>query len=210
MLSWAPAALSDLSGFRHWRETEEQKVYGTYFHIRAVLLRSAEHFIIHFQGIDWEAKMQSFTNDGGTVCGTNWNRVWGHTSQAAASDLHKGTRVITNRCHISFSIKVIKWVEIPKDEVFEVCAWGYIAQLPAISEEGELCTGNELWPPKFSLIIASKSIMCALHQIITGLLFLFLTCYLGLLAWKIKLSYLVLEEFLPLPLLYLGIYHWSE
>lgn len=66
--------------------------------------------------------MQSFSDDGGPVCGTNWNRVWGHTSQTAVSDLHKETRVMTNRCHITFSIKVIKWVEIPKDGVIEVSA----------------------------------------------------------------------------------------
>lgn len=101
-----------------------------------------------------------------------WSRVWGHTSHTAASDLLKETRLITNRCHITFPIKVIKWVEIPKDEVIEVCAWGYIAQLPTISGEGELCTGNELWPSEFSLITAIKSIMCAPHQIIKGLLIL--------------------------------------
>lgn len=66
--------------------------------------------------------MGSFSNDGAPVCGTNWSRVWGHTSHTAASDLHKETQVVTNRCHITFSIKVIKWVEIPKDGVIEVCA----------------------------------------------------------------------------------------
>lgn len=98
---------------------------------------------------------------------------WGHTSHTAASDLHKESRLITSRCHITFPIKVIKWIEIPKDEVIEVCAQGYIAQLLTISGEGELCTRNELWPFEFSLIIASKSIMRAPHQIITGLLFFF-------------------------------------
>lgn len=117
--------------------------------------------------------MQSFPNGGGPVCDINWNGLWGHTSHTAPSDLHKETWVITNRCHITFSIKVIKWVEIPKDEVIEVCARGYVAQLPAVSGEWELCTGNELWPSEFSLIIASKSIICAPHQIITGLLSFF-------------------------------------
>lgn len=99
--------------------------------------------------------MQSFPNGGGPVCDINWNGLWGHISHTAPSDLHKETWVITNRCHITFSIKVIKWVEIPKDEVIEVCARGYVAQLPAVSGEWELCTGNELWPSEFSLIIAS-------------------------------------------------------
>lgn len=108
---------------------------------------------------------------GAHLCGTNWNWLWGHTSHTAASDLLKETWVVANRCHITFPIKVIKWVEVPKDEVIEVCAQGYIAQLPTISGEGELCAGNELWLSEFSLIIASKFIMCAPHQIITGLLF---------------------------------------
>lgn len=98
----------------------------------------------------------------------NWNGVWGHASRSAAGDLHKETPVITNRCHITFSIKVIKWVEIPRGSVIEVRARGCVAQLTAISGEGELCMGNELWSAEFSLIIASKSIMCAPHQIITG------------------------------------------
>lgn len=85
----------------------------------------------------------------------------------AASGLYKETPVITNRCHITFSIKVIKWVETSRDAVIEVCAWGYVAQLPAVSGEGELCMGNELWSPECSLIISSKSVICAPHQIIT-------------------------------------------
>jgi len=101
----------------------------------------------------------------------------------AASDLHKETPVITNRCHITFSIKVIKWVEIPRDAVTEVCAWGCIAQLTAVSGEGKLCMGHELWSAEFSLIVPSKSIMCVPHQIITGppLFYFFFTCYLRLL-----------------------------
>lgn len=169
---------------------------GTCFHIRALLLGTAGHFIIYFQGI-LRGKDAKFLRWWGPSCGTNWNRVWGHTSQTAVSDLQKETRVTTNRCHITFSIKVIKWVEISKDEVIEVSAWGYIAQLPAISGEGELCTRNELWSSEFSLIIASKSIMCAPYQIIMGFFFFFSfkTCYLGLFAWKINRSCLVLELF---------------
>lgn len=94
--------------------------------------------------------------------------MWGHATHMAASDLHKETPVITNRCHITFSIKVIKWVESPRDAVIEVHARGCVVQLPAISGERELCTGNELRLAEYSLIIASKSIMCAPHQIITG------------------------------------------
>lgn len=93
--------------------------------------------------------MQSFSNGGGPLCDTNWNELWGHTSHMAPSDLHKETRVITNRCHITFSIKVTKWVEIPKDEVIEVCARGYIAQLPAVSGEWELCTEMNSGHPNF-------------------------------------------------------------
>lgn len=62
------------------------------------------------------------------------------------SDLRKETPVITNRCHITFSIKLIKWVEIPSDSVIKVHAVGCMVQLTGISGEGELCIGNELWP----------------------------------------------------------------
>lgn len=92
----------------------------------------------------------------------------GSCSHTAASDLHKETPVITNRCHITFSIIVMKWIETPRDSVIEVHAQGCIAQLPVVSGEGKLCTGNELWLAEFFLIIASKSIMCAPYQIITG------------------------------------------
>lgn len=68
--------------------------------------------------------------------------MWGHTSHVAVSDLHKETPVVTNRCHITFSIKLIKWLEIPRDAVIEVHAQGYVAQLLANVRGGETLYGK--------------------------------------------------------------------
>lgn len=171
MLSWAPAAVSQTCAqvLGTGKKTGEQKVYSMCLCIRGFLLRSAEYFInflFNSRGyIERQRCKVSQMIGPFSICNPSvrhkLERGVGSRSHTAASDLHKETPVITNRCHITFSIMVIKWVEIPRDSVIEVHARGCIAQLPAVSGEGKLCTGNELWLAEFSLIIASKSIMCA-------------------------------------------------